>query len=616
MEEIFVIGQTTSIEEKKNIEFKGVKELKNKDIFSEIVDFAKENINAFVNSEGGTLYIGIEDNGQVSGVSLNREERDDIQRRISQTIKNFYPPLEASAYKIDLLPIYSNTRETLFEKFVIKIKVTQGQEAVYWMSANKTIAYIRLNNEKQSMHPRMIEKRIKNGRDILIADNTNAGNFRRDSNHKFSTDWSREKDSGREIAIKRTSSVSFRYKLPLAFCNLDDEKEGEFIFSRYENIKFTVSRHFILHSLMYGLNTPLEWLSRPYLELIDLNLFNVTLEGAKITLSIEEVIDLCECVDEICGKYKQSIIDAESHLQTKNFYPLHVEKSFYGFNILSVKPAIWDLMYKFSFEFHESKGESEWHIFETRYESIHLSRNFSSHAILMPRRHNFFGNSANLEYIDIIYLADDLLLNRRLTSSNWKENLGEYGTWTAKKTRDWLVNKFIPKVTEYYKTTKIEMPYYPFVELPPLEKIQNGEQLANYVLKIQQWFPGKRRIPAIVATKYYFAFLSLLGNATVTDDILGYIFGKLNDLEEKIESRTLMSAFKIISQHAHQVKKEGFEDGYYADIISRVFIAVLENGRVVFEQYKLNQAIKSIEALIRDCMFEIRHCEDNYYHSG
>jgi len=443
MEENFTLNQITPIEEKKNIECKGVKDIRNRDVFSEIVDYAKENINSFVNGDGGILYIGIENNGLVTGVNLDRDARDEIRRRISQTVKNFYPPLETSACKIDLVPIYSDKHEIITDQFIVKIEVTQGQESVYWMSSNKTVAFIRLTNEKQMMHPRMIERRIKNGRIAPLTTNTTLESIKKQENNK--TDFSNAEGMfKREIASKRTPLVQFKSKLPVAYCNLDETSEGEFIFRRFEGLRVEVSRQTILRDFMHGLSTPLAWLTRPYLQLLETNLFEATLGGTSLILSAEETIDLCECIDEVCEKYKQIIIDAENHLQTWNFHPVHQERNFYGFEILSVKPRIWDLMYKFSHEFHDSQGSSNWHIFDTQYESIKISRNFFDHALLIPRRNQYFGDSSGTEYLDIIYVADDIFLQGGyIRKRNWKEHIGEHGTWSAETTKEWIINSFI-----------------------------------------------------------------------------------------------------------------------------------------------------------------------------
>ena len=102
----------------------------------------------------------------------------------------------------------------------------------------------------------------------------------------------------------------------------------------------------------------------------------------------------------------------------------------------------------------------------------------------------------------------------------------------------------------------------------------------------------------------------LLENATVPNDILGYILGKISVIEENITENSLKSVFQIINRHAAKVVEEGYDDGIDADHISRVFIAILERGNIILDQYKLNQAIKLLHPVLQECLFEDRHCRD------
>jgi predicted HTH transcriptional regulator len=43
-------------------------------------------VNAFLNSDGGTLYFGIDDDGRVLGVPLNRKQRDHLRLRIDTIV--------------------------------------------------------------------------------------------------------------------------------------------------------------------------------------------------------------------------------------------------------------------------------------------------------------------------------------------------------------------------------------------------------------------------------------------------------------------------------------------------------------------------------------------------
>jgi len=46
-----------------------------------------------LNTEGGTLYFGIEDDGKVTGCRLDRKSIDELRSKMSQTMRRFYPPV-------------------------------------------------------------------------------------------------------------------------------------------------------------------------------------------------------------------------------------------------------------------------------------------------------------------------------------------------------------------------------------------------------------------------------------------------------------------------------------------------------------------------------------------
>lgn len=46
-------------------------------------------MNAFLNASGGTIYFGIEDDGIVSGLLLDRGARDDLRLRLDAGVTSF-----------------------------------------------------------------------------------------------------------------------------------------------------------------------------------------------------------------------------------------------------------------------------------------------------------------------------------------------------------------------------------------------------------------------------------------------------------------------------------------------------------------------------------------------
>lgn len=99
------------MQESKNIEFK-----------REYVDDIRKTIVAFANTDGGTLYIGIEDNGNVIGV----ENTDDCMLRVSNTIRDSIKP-DVRLF-IDISVVDTENKN------VVKISVQRGTNRPYYIA--------------------------------------------------------------------------------------------------------------------------------------------------------------------------------------------------------------------------------------------------------------------------------------------------------------------------------------------------------------------------------------------------------------------------------------------------------------------------------------------------
>ena len=129
--------------------------IENKEQLNE--DFEQEVI-AFLNyKEGGIIYVGINKNGQVTGV----ENTDLTQLQIKDRIKNNIQP--------STLGLFDVTVETIENKEVIKVIISSGTEKPYYLRKKWRTpegCYIRIGSSKERMTERMIEKmfarRIKN----------------------------------------------------------------------------------------------------------------------------------------------------------------------------------------------------------------------------------------------------------------------------------------------------------------------------------------------------------------------------------------------------------------------------------------------------------------------
>ena len=184
-----------------------------------IVEFATKYINAFLNTNGGTLYIGIEDDGTVRGVLLNREQRDDVRKHLDSSIDLFWPSVDSRLFSMEFVPVVTikdnvssvlaelnNTKKDtkslpitrnknkknsnnkikfqdmaiVEDLFVIEIVTKKGTEPAYMTSKNKFCAWIRRNGGVAAMSMSMFLSRCK----ISIYENesqTTTQNFNSDS---------------------------------------------------------------------------------------------------------------------------------------------------------------------------------------------------------------------------------------------------------------------------------------------------------------------------------------------------------------------------------------------------------------------------------------------------
>ncbi|MDD2534322.1 MAG: putative DNA binding domain-containing protein [Eubacteriales bacterium] len=114
-----------------------------------LTDQLEKEIVGFLNTrEGGILYIGVSDDGQVVGV----DEIDVVQRKVIDRIRsNIVPPT---------MGLFEVTTETQEKRTIIKVMVLSGTEKPYYIRSKGMSpegAYIRIGSSTQPMTHEMIE---------------------------------------------------------------------------------------------------------------------------------------------------------------------------------------------------------------------------------------------------------------------------------------------------------------------------------------------------------------------------------------------------------------------------------------------------------------------------
>eukprot|EP01134_Creolimax_fragrantissima_P006762 CFRG6762T1 len=95
-------------EEDRCHEFKSLANATNRP--NSIANYCRKYINAFLNSQGGVLYCGVEDDGTVKGLYLCRGDRDDIRLAVDRAIKSLIPQVENSLYQVSFVPVVQSRR--------------------------------------------------------------------------------------------------------------------------------------------------------------------------------------------------------------------------------------------------------------------------------------------------------------------------------------------------------------------------------------------------------------------------------------------------------------------------------------------------------------------------
>ena len=454
---------------------------------------------------------------------------------------------------------------------------------------------------------------------------------------------------GRRLVVVKPK-VAITCQLPVAF------EEGncriEFSNIMLRGLTCHLSHAEILTDFFIGLGTSPSWETRCFLHKTEQHTFEARLGQTTIILSEDEASQLCDAVDEVCQKYKDILIKTTNVLETWDFRPVTMEGS-KGFELLTVEQWLWDLMKQFSQEFDYDEGNSAWHIFDSHSWGIRVSqKNGSAHVIIGPKFGGGFfpSNEVDLLYVDCITY---LHLYEDTTDDSIFQNVGPSGVWTATYTKEWIKQQFIPTVLSYYninqsprKRTKKELieqvvlKVLPFSTLRrkkraaiareavqdysshndvPLADITEPKQFAPYLHQIQSLFLGYHTygtsmVPATLLRPYYAAFTELARCADLTTVDLHYIRENLGgvglrtlqveDLESRLRLSTYSDIMNFLDEQVARIRAVNSEYHRVADLLSRTFIAIVENGTLHFTQSQLNAAKTALGPLWEDCRFD------------
>ena len=101
-------------------------------------DEIKRHLCSFLNSEGGRLYIGIDETNIVKGITLNYKKRDNLRNSLVNLTYDFYPKCRVDKIFVYFIPIKDpKTKNFIQKKYIIKIRVYPGDPQVLYSMTNK-----------------------------------------------------------------------------------------------------------------------------------------------------------------------------------------------------------------------------------------------------------------------------------------------------------------------------------------------------------------------------------------------------------------------------------------------------------------------------------------------
>ncbi|MDZ8108149.1 MAG: hypothetical protein RM338_21340 [Nostoc sp. DedQUE12a] len=416
--------------------------------------------------------------------------------------------------------------------------------------------------------------------------------------------------------------VAIACNLPKAFAEGNCEIDFSNIILR--NLKISLNHQDILGQLMTGLNTQPDWSCRRFLKQLDQDYFEVSLGKTTLILSKLETLDLCFCVDIVCQEYKKSIIEFENYLETWDFEFVDFA-NIRGFILFSVGQKLWKLMQQFADEFDYSKGKSEWHLFDNEDMLIRVSRGIHDHAFILPRLDSDLVLGINNK-INIIYKINNVYFQsfQRGKVTSWQQDIGLRGTWTAKYTKQWLLEKYIPQVISYY-LDKFQLSETELLaeiinyqgERVQIQQINDIKDLLPYLRYIHSWLHiYKENIAASLLQFYYQAFTDLIRNTDSSITGIDYIMRNLlavNWQNTQVEipynftQCNFKDAMNCLDEQVARINNSKYENSFKADLITRTFIWIIENGKISFSQAQLNAAKQALQSVWEESRFEMRH---------
>ena len=125
-------------------------------------------VNAFINSDGGRILFGVEDDRRVSGCNLDENARGAMTKYLDQYVNTFDPQVDKGVVRLRFVPITGGPERA--NLCVVEVSVSQPvpfrRQPIYYMSSTSERAYIRL--EESNFEVRHDSNRLSHPPETLV----------------------------------------------------------------------------------------------------------------------------------------------------------------------------------------------------------------------------------------------------------------------------------------------------------------------------------------------------------------------------------------------------------------------------------------------------------------
>lgn len=183
---------------------------------------------AFLNTNGGRIYLGVKDyEFLVCGMHLKEREKGKLKNDFESIFNNLVPSLPSSRWKMYFLPIYGGDSFRIPNSYVVKIVVKRGRkDTLYFTSFNE--AHERRDGKNHLLSPPEFKEEIKRrSKEQVSEDDWNNSEFTDPEPEESSTSLQKPGFSSNSNKERRSFPISFDKLAKLKLESEEYPKLGE-----------------------------------------------------------------------------------------------------------------------------------------------------------------------------------------------------------------------------------------------------------------------------------------------------------------------------------------------------------------------------------------------------